>query len=353
MTRATGYVERRRSLAGAFSLAELMIVISIIALLIAIVAPTAGRAVEMSRSLVCKNQMCEMGTSLRVEGASSEDLRWRIGVSVPDSTHWEAVVVEAGLVDLTICPSDNQPLDNPYEGLKDLYFHQSSSEEGHYGEFDTSLYAMLNGEEPPDKQVCYMYQNTTYVGKYYDSASYDWSENLAVIGGKLNDNQLLMSAGSGAIVLTFHDTYVSIYEYDVRPDWTAEYGHLIGSDHYLCQGSSENWEDDIIRTFIGKNSLVPAKPFINLAKISYGMNSRVRNLNPSLGQIWLVEYCRGEMNLHRPTIDSPFDRDPDNGEIMPRHLGKANVMFVGGSVRSMSGDELEAEYARAGNLFQP
>jgi len=322
-------------------------------MLVAIVAPSFLRVAEMSRSAFCKNQMHHIGLVLLVEGAEAKDLQHNIGITVPDSSRWQASLVEVNLLDLIICPSDREPPSDPFAGLKNLYFHQSSTEGGHYGEFDTSLYDMMRGLQPPDKQVSYMYQGNAYVGHYYDSKGFSWSEYLATIGGALADNQMLMTAGSGAIVVTFHATYLEIVEYDPRPEWTAEYGSQIGSDHYLWQGPSDNWQDNIIRQFVGKSNLEVAKAFVNFSKVSYGMNSLVKNTHPSLNQICLIEYNVPEINLHRPAIDQPFDDQTDNGEIMARHLGKANVLTVDGKVRSMTKDDLKAQYDDPRGSFHP
>ena len=338
----------------AFTLTELLIVLAILAVLATLATPTIQRLVGSTRATICRSNLHQLSTFLLQESASGVDLQYRTAMSVPDYSRWEATISEADQFKLTICPTDTEPPTDPYEAFRDLYFHQTSIEGGHYGEFDTPLYAMLNGETPPDKQVCYMYQGTTFVGSYYsDPANYDWSEYLATIGGTLADNQLLMTAGSGAIVVTFHETYITMNEYDPRYSWTQEYGHLIGSDHFLCQGTEAggNWEGEVIRTFIGPNNKTAARAYAAFSKTSYGMNSLVQNNAPNPSQIYMVEYTDPDIILHYEPVDEPFDGIRDNGEVMARHNNLANVLTVDGAVFAASRTTLQAELTNPHGLF--
>lgn len=78
-----------------------------------------------------------------------------------------------------------------------------------------------------------------------------------------------------------------------------------------------------------------------------------QHARPSFSQICLIEYNVPEINLHRPAIDQPFDDQIDNGEIMARHLGAANVLTVDGKVRSMTKDDLKAQYDDPRGSFHP
>jgi prepilin-type N-terminal cleavage/methylation domain-containing protein len=344
----------RRQRPPAFTLTELLIVMGILAVLATLAAPTIQRMVGAARATVCRSNLHQLSSWLLQETASGIDLQHRTALAVPDFSRWEAIIAESEQFKLTICPADTEPPTDPYEAFRDLYFHQSSSEGGHWGEFDTPLYDMLNGATPPDKQVCYMYQSTTFVGSYYpDAANYPWDTYLATIGGTLDDNQLLMTAGSGAIVVTFHETYIVMNEYDPRYSWTQEYGHLIGSNHYLSQGTGDNWEDEVIRTFIGRSNKDAARSFAAFSKTSYGMNSLVTNSEPNPSQLYMVEYSDPEMMLHYDPLDEPFDGDIDNGEIMARHEAKANYVTVDGAVSSAFRADLQDEYTNPAGLFHP
>ena len=337
---------------AAFTLTELLIVLAVVAIVATLAVPAFQRAVGAARAAVCRNHLKQISQVLLQETASGADVRNRVAFAVPDHSRWESTMVEADQFKLTICPTDTDPPTDPYEAFKDLYFHQSSIEEGHWGEFSTPLYAMLNGATPPDKQIAYMYQDTIFVGNYYpDPLAYPWAEYLATVGGALDDNQLLMTAGSGAIVVTFHPTYIVLNEYDPRPEWTEEYGHMIGSEHYLCRGTGEVWEDDIIRTFIGRNNKSPAPDYAAFSKTSYGMNSLVQNNAPNPSQIYMVEYTDPDIILHYEPVDEPFDGIRDNGEVMARHNNLANVLTVDGAVFAASRTTLQAELTNPHGLF--
>jgi prepilin-type processing-associated H-X9-DG protein len=67
---------------------------------------------------------------------------------------------------------------------------------------------------------------------------------------------------------------------------------------------------------------------------SYGMNDQVRQRAPRMQQLLLVEYGQ-------PVADHDGRMPDDDPNLLaPRHLGKANVLFVDGSVRSMWPDEI-------------
>ena len=54
-----------RERAGGFSLVELLVVIAIIAVLVAIMVPSLGRAAELARAAACRSNLHQVGTAIR------------------------------------------------------------------------------------------------------------------------------------------------------------------------------------------------------------------------------------------------------------------------------------------------
>ena len=82
---------------------------------------------------------------------------------------------------------------------------------------------------------------------------------------------------------------------------------------------------------------------------SYGMNDFVPPRDARGGQLLLADYSDAIIRLEDSMglgVHDPFDGDLDNGEIMDRHLGRASLVQVDGSVSSMTKDQLRLEYER-------
>jgi len=127
-----------------------------------------------------------------------------------------------------------------------------------------------------------------------------------------------------------------------------------GSDHWITRGhpSNTSWEDDVVVHLTGMDYGI-IEPSVTLSGgggSHYGMNTLVNSRAYRMSQLWLAEYTCDMISLTSSHYDDPFDGDQSNGEIMARHLGRANLLKVDGSVISMTKDELENEFDQ---LSQP
>ncbi|MHC4985900.1 MAG: type II secretion system protein [Planctomycetota bacterium] len=338
------------STTSAFTLVELLIVLTALGLLATIVVPTFTRAVELARSAICKHKMSQMSSAMWALGGEEEHVRAYGGLRVPDHVRWDDLLFWEGLFDLTICPSDRIVLTDPLEGLKELYVHQVSWQAGWEEHFDTNVYDILNGGDIEDDQFIAVYGGATYAG---GAPICDADTLLGPMGGVLKDNQLAMAMGHSTVLMTITDNYVKVEEFIRNPDWWDEYGHLTGSDHFLCRGPGDDWTAEKVRDLTGRNYKMPAEGYANIYQISYGMNSLVASISPNQNQIWLIEYTDRDVFLHDAPLDQPFDDNAANGEVMARHLGRANTLFVDGGVRSMTKADVQAEYDDPDGAFHP
>ena len=340
----------KASTTSAFTLVELLIVLTVVALLSTILVPSFTRAIELGRSTICKHQLAQMSAAMWALGGEDEHVRTHAGLRVPNHTRWDDLLFWGGMFDLTICPSDRVLLTDPFEGLRDLYVHQVSWQAGWEQHFDTRIYDILNGGAIEDDQFIAVYRGATYAG---GAPICDAEILLGPVGGVLKDNQVAMAMGHSTILMTITDNYVLVEEFIRDPEWWESYGHLTGSDHFLCKGPGDDWAEEKVRDLIGRNYKQAAKGYANIYQISYGMNSLVSATSPNQNQIWLIEYTDRDVFLHDVPLDQPFDGEVTNGEVMPRHLGRANILFVDGGVRSMNKLAIQGEYDDPNGAFHP
>ena len=84
----------RRGL-GAFTLIELLIVITIIALLVTILAPSLQTAMKLAVNVKCKANLKRLGQAFRARADSK---------AMPSPWGWLSVASAAGAADVTTCP---------------------------------------------------------------------------------------------------------------------------------------------------------------------------------------------------------------------------------------------------------
>ena len=343
---------------GAFTLVELLVVVGVLVMLIAILAPSFSRVMEHSRSATCQNNLHQLSGVLHAEGARNS-LRGNSGPSIPNVGNWLNVVVQQGLEQLVHCPSGGE-LPPGLGGLANLWVRQDGHEASMTpGVWYSNLHDLLNGVEVADVQVGCYYQGQEYGTGFQTAAPFvglgvDWIIDL--YGGPPPDNVALVGiATCASFAITFHggdSSGIELTSLGNHPD----HPHTgSGSDHWITRGDPSNpsWEDDVLVHLTGMGYGI-IEPSVTVSGGSggshYGMNTLVNASAYRMSQLWLIEYTSDMMSLTSSHYDDPFDGNQSNGEIMARHLGRANLLKVDGSVISMTKDELENEFDQ---LSQP
>lgn len=278
--------------------------------------------------------------------------RGNSGSCIPNAGSWLSVVADRGLEYLVHCPSGGELLPGGLTSLSNLWIRQ----DGHEGSITpgvwySNLYDLLSGRAVADVQVGCYYQGKEYgtglqEGGSYRGAGRGWIIDL--YGGPPPDNVALVGiATCASFAITFggaDSSGIEITPLGNHPD----HPHTgSGSDHWITRGDPSNpsWDNDVLIHLTGMGYGV-VEPSITLSGggSHYGMNSLVDTRSPRADQLCLVEYTGDLVSLGSSHCDDPFDGDQSNGEIMARHLGRANLVKVDGSVMSMTKDELENEF---------
>ena len=319
-----------------FSLVELLIVLAMLALLAAIVLPTAQHALALSRRAMCKANLRSLTMAMFIAGGS-ETQTGRSFAELPMSVDWDLRLFRRGAGKYMTCVSAPEHKVSLRTSLADVYVRQDGQGSAiTEGVACSNLYDVLELGEINDHQLHYLYQDRS------NGNEWDWVQDLND-GQELQENQAFVSiATCAAFLITFTDSYIQFKPLGHAPNWNS------GSSHWVVQGDDEEeWKDDILvqLTGVGQPIAFPPVKIKAFGETDYGMNSLAPIQAPQPRQLLLLEYSKPTVWLSAETgVDEPFDDDMDNGEVIERHLGKSNVALVDGSVRSMTKTELETEF---------
>ncbi len=333
---------------AAFTLVELLVVMAVLAMLLTIVMPMFGRAMEISRSTKCKTNLHNLTGFLHTEdGSLTLGLLGGSVHTIPTSSRWFDFVIDNRLGKLLICPSEEAEPDLMLS-LRNMWVRQEGGPNSVTpGIYYSNLAQLLKGTPVPDTQVGAIYQGA----KYGADDGYDWIEDLN--GGPLEDNQAFVHiATCAAFVITFNEETIDLTPLGHAPNWNS------GSSHWITRGDPANpdWASDV-RVRLTGQGYTTVNPTVTVYGIDchYGMSNLVWTRNYLLSQLWLVEYSSDIMSLTTSHRDDPFDDDRDNGEILGRHFGFANYVTVAGNVVAANKADLEVEFENIDirdNIFQ-
>ncbi|MHC4986156.1 MAG: prepilin-type N-terminal cleavage/methylation domain-containing protein [Planctomycetota bacterium] len=330
-----------------FTLVELLIVMSVLAMLIAIVIPSMARLPELARGGVCKNTLRQLAAKVHTLGPSSRGSSVGLGYGprLPMVDDWDVLVHRAGLSQYLFCVSSEEAAVDYSATLRDAYIRQDGgSSSSSPGVAYTYLYDALFEGNVNDPQLHYLYQGVDN-GPAMDG--WQWVFDLND-GNPPEDNQAMVAiATCAAVLITFTEDYIEYKPLGHSPSWQS------GSQHWVGQGDpfdDDGWEDDVLVRLTGQGfaTVLPAVRQKTFHETDYGMNNLVPTHTFRWGQLMLIEYNDAVVRLEGGGLDphEPFDGNPDNGEIQDRHLGKANLVRVDGSVTSQTKVELANEFAR-------
>ena len=341
-----------------FTLTEMILCVAIIGLLVSILLPGFNRTMEMSRSAVCKGNLHSLSQFV-VASPTYDGTSPTYGTrSLVPPMFWPEALHDGNMGNYVYCPSQLVHIADAGPSLKDIYIRQDGGPEGHSvtpGVVTTNLSDVLLKNEVNDPQVFYTWGNRS--NGSYENRGWDWVYDLN--GGKKPErNQAMVTiATCAAFMITFNRGHVEFTPLGHHPNWGS------GSKHWISKGketgpASENWEDDVLVRLTGEDYPTinpPVRSDSAKAISDYAMNSLIPAQAYRPSQLLLVEYAGTVAWLdgqdeNEPYKDEPFDGDLINGEVMARHLGRANYVRIDGSVADATKEELRVEYEQVSNL---
>ena len=330
-----------RSRLAAFTLVELLIVMAILAMLVAITIPSFARAYELARSGVCKNTLRQLSALAHTLG-SKNTLGVQVGSRprLPMYNDWDVLVHESNKSQYLRCPSAGEPTFDASATLRNVYIRQDGGGNSVTpGVVVSYLYDILYEDTVNDSQIHYTYQGRSNGG------GWGWVQALNE-GQPPRENQAFLAITTcAAFVVTFEKSYVEVRPLGHHPNWSS------GSSHWVCKGDPEDadtWQGDILvrLTGVGYETVNDPVRISAFHETDYGMNNLVPPHSYRTDQLLFVDYSDAIVRLEGVSIDEPFDDDVANGEVLDRHLGRANLVCIDGRVTGMSKEELRHEYER-------
>jgi len=321
----------RHSDASAFTLVELMVVISVLALLMAIIVPSMSQVYEMGYSTTCKNNLHKLGQAMRGPGMDRALNRTGGALSVPAGGAWVGAAQSYGSEDIMFCKRDDQERLSEVDSLDDFYILQVNSIGSSNEDWRVcSVVAVLGIGEGviQDPQVF----GDDDIPKAPTPCTHR-HQCWCYVPIRKENQKLISITDEATVLITFDEGEITMES-------------LIGcgcdhcnSDHWLMKGDCIDGkkcleQDELIMQLGGRNYRTPHTHTIRTPS-SYGINSLVGETQFGSQQLMLMDASQTVVQVGEPDwLETVKDR----------HMGKANVVTVGGSVRSMSKAQLLDEY---------
>lgn len=310
-----------------FTLAELMVVICVIGLLVAIVVPHLVGVHTQARVLLCANHLRRISESTQAWAAEHQS--WDLAPLANGG--WPALVAQAtDGKECLLCPEGDELKEGTPVEDQVIIRTSPTSNTGVplVGLMDGGGYKVLklsNTQWEADIGECARYEPVPYVPDENPNV-YWWGFDDGAIGSGDYDFQDLAirvtKNGDGTATLYVISETAGKPEL-WSPDLNVEYA---------------SWED----TNVYHNAGAKGVEFtLNVGGAShYGMNfARLDMRMP--GKIQALDYCSSTA-ISTDDWDNPdWDKDEDGQPDFIRHKGRLNVLFLGGSVRTVWRDEID------------
>jgi prepilin-type N-terminal cleavage/methylation domain-containing protein len=347
-----------RNSRSAFTLAELLVVVTVIALLLGIVTAACWVAIPRARSILCKNNLRQLAQLFHADGRAIGD-NAALGVktqgTVMTSSRWLDHIYrqhDESISKLLLCPDSNDS--DPMMTLDFLWIRQvGNSGSVNPGEFHSNIGALIRGEPIPDWQVGALYRGQVYGHLNYVDQAWFESQN----GGPIQDNEICIAIDSCAAVKIAIDQDTRTYRVT---SWMGSNVGNSGSNHWVLfgDGDMDTWADDVVVRLTGQGCWTVYEPRdVGFLENSYGMNNLVSGRVYQYNQLWMTEYSTQIISAKALDRDDPWDGEDENGEFKGRHRGKMNYLTVGGAVMDMTPEEMSVEFdsidENPDSLFNP
>lgn len=318
----------------AFTIPEVLTVIAIIIIILAMLLPSLGESRHGAWMAMCASNQHQCHIAMKGQKGYTPHS------SLPSSGAWTSAVVAKGAGPSLICPVD-EFIHRGAGGMDDLrivqWEHSGHPDAGHVSE--TMMVDIIDGASLPDPQISWFRGDRVHRGGQLNGED-DLRAKVGVSDwSRLESGKVAVSIDwSGRFLIDTNDNTIHIYD-----KWQGD-PHGGGSRHFIYDS-----EGELVEIGGGKHTHTNNQahqgydPALDLdaegTAVSFGMNSQVRDKRHGAGQVLLLDYERSIVQRG----DSGHAIDDMDELFAPRHFGKANVLFVDGSVQPMAQAELEVD----------
>jgi len=319
-----------------FTLPELMVVISIIALLAAMLMPSFSHVFAIGRRAICANNLQKIGQA--VHGWNARANLDSNGTDISASTWTGAVLQWCGdNQDVLICPeSDSDAIGGPlrFDELSMLYVH-SYGPNRYTGVWERTDYVLGQGmtEGWPEgiANRSMFWQVISKTSNSIELALEDsWQDNSATANYK--DLIIRFNFGPTTTTVTYVSQGTGAFHYSL---------HYPNGDTILegmGQGSNHGNEGSLSSGILSTRST------------SYGMSNLASEIPPTRQVVLVLDYEKPIAHCGGPDA---LDLEIWENMVSPRHLGKCNVLWSNGSVQALYTDEIDPRTIEGAERWVP
>lgn len=318
----------RGTRAGAFTLVELVVVISVIALVVAIVLPSMGLTFEIAYATICRNNLEKLGQAM--QGGSLQN-----PLSVPAGSAWTSAAVGYGSKDILLCPKDDEEREVSMASLADYYLLQNNKVHGGGDWRICSIVAVLGiGEGLIQDPQIFRDEDIPPSPVPHHGNHQCW----CYVPVRRENQKLISITDEGTILITFEALRIKI---ESLVGCGCDH---CGSDHWLmkgdCTDGARSLRDDEVVMRLGGTSYRQVDPnsphyIEGTSTASYGINRLIEPKHYGPQQLMIMD----ARVVVIPVGDAGWLEC-----VADRHRGKANFVTAGGNVRSITKAELQDEY---------
>lgn len=314
----------------AFTLVELLVVVTIIAILMALLLPAVNSSRANARTTQCANNLHHWGIAFH-------HLRSQRGpfatAGLPERWSSRLLPYLGNVGEVHVCPEDEVTGPTASTTFEGLYIAQKPHNKSEDVIEFSPVQDIYEGKSVPDKQLDY-WLNGEY--PWGTPGNGGWVQAFDWMGREPKNDEMVCSANNGTVVSFLIQDQITVEGFWGIP---CQSWHWVGqAPTYEEIGQNPNWktEEIVIKLSggdVGHDFIDPKSPCtLSLGGgTSYGMNNLIGG-RTTANQVLLVEYENSLVNVETDFFDTLF---------APRHMNLANVLYVNGSVKRRNLTELD------------